>query len=203
MRDQPRNTARSRRNLAEKRHKQSFAALGILIKRDTDQFSLPQRSQHRPRGRMFADYFHAGARAHPRHQRVAGQKALCVMYEAYLVAMHRMSRGQQFEAAEMRRQYQHAPTRNAVLDSAYVIVAVVRNPAHYSKMEKSAKPDVLGGTAAEINVGGPEDPSALGLAPLRKRDCEVLHPDFHVPAVEQITDVPADDAERIENEVRD
>src|SRR5712692_7007629 len=70
-------------------------------------------------------------------------------------------------------------------------------------MEKSAQPDVLGGAAAKIDVGGPEDAPALRLAALRKRDCEVLHPDFHVPAVEQITDVPARDAERIEHEVRD
>src|SRR6266849_1755178 len=70
-------------------------------------------------------------------------------------------------------------------------------------MEKSAKSDVLGGAAAKIDVRGPEDAPALRLAALRKRDCEVLHPDFYVPAVEQITDVPARDAERIEHEVRD
>src|ERR1700737_3739705 len=70
-------------------------------------------------------------------------------------------------------------------------------------MEKSAKPDVLGGAAAKIDVGGPEDAPALRLGALRKRDREVLHPDFYVPAVEQITEAPARDAERIENEVRD
>src|SRR5216683_1579624 len=70
-------------------------------------------------------------------------------------------------------------------------------------MEKSPKSEVLGGAAAKINVGGPEDAPALRLAALRKRDCEVLHPDFHVPAVEQIADVPARDAGRIEHDVRD
>src|SRR6266851_5946604 len=70
-------------------------------------------------------------------------------------------------------------------------------------MEKSPKSGVLGGAPAKINVGGPEDAPALRLAALRKRDREIFHPDSHMPAVEQITDIPARDAERVENEVRD
>ena len=49
-RDQPREAARGRGRLAEKRHPDSLAALRILIEWNADQLAAAQRLQHGARG---------------------------------------------------------------------------------------------------------------------------------------------------------
>ena len=54
---------------------------------------------------MLAHDLDPGALAHEGHQRVAGQEALRMMDQGYLMPVHRVRGRQQLEVAEMRAQH--------------------------------------------------------------------------------------------------
>ncbi len=99
---QPGEPARSRRHLPKERHEDRLAALGILVKRDAHQLVRTQGPQHRARRGVFTYGIHADPLSDRTYERVAGQKPLGVMDQANLMAMQGVTRGQQFEIAEVR-----------------------------------------------------------------------------------------------------
>jgi hypothetical protein len=112
-----------------------------------------------------------------------------------------MAGRQQLEISEVRSEDQRADTRILRLQRFPDIGAAVRDAIAQAAIEKSAHADVLGGGAAKIFVRGAQDTAALGLSFFRKRNLEILHPDFHVTPIESIEHQGASDAERIQHGV--
>src|SRR5271163_2873280 len=150
---------------------------------------------------MLANYLHARALADERHQRVAGEKPLRVMHQAYLEPVHRMTSGQQLETAEVRRENQRAFARIARRQIVPDVEPIVGDAAREAAVEESAHPHILGASAAEIDVRSAQNALALGGTFFRESNFEIANTDFAMPMVEAMEDQGASNAQLVENEV--
>src|SRR5579872_5471490 len=157
---QPRERARGRRRLTEKRDEDRLAALGVLIERHPDQPTFAERLEHGARGRTLAHNIDAGALAHPGHQGVAGEKALRVMDERYLMTVKRMRRCQKLEIAEVRAEHDEAAPRIALFEFVPVMETFVADAPDETAMEKPRQTQPLGAAAAQVQVRGAYDTAA-------------------------------------------
>ena len=200
---QSRERPRGRRRLAEKRNEHRLARAW-----------RSDRTERRPAGHRRSALstaraaeclrrdIDAGALAHPGHQRVAGQEALRVMDQGYLITMHRVRRRHKLEISEVRAEHDDAACRVASLDLVPVVKALVGHAPDEPAMKKPGQADVLGAAAAQVHVRGAQDAPAFALAAVGKRDRQIVHPDRHVAAVKQVAEITAEHPERIQNEIR-
>ena len=104
----PREAAAGGGQLAEKRHEHRLAALGVLVERDAHHLAVAQARSTARAAACLRIISTPGPFTHKGHQGVAGQKALGMMNQADLMAVHRVGRSQQFKIAEMRAEHQDA-----------------------------------------------------------------------------------------------
>ncbi len=126
---------------------------------------------------MLADNLDPGALADERHQGVAGQKALGMMYQADLMPIHRVHRLQQLEIAKMSGQHQDPAAGMAALHLLPQLQPFVAHLTHHPATEKSPQADVLRAAASEIDVGLAQDAAARGRGQVGEGYREILQTD--------------------------
>src|SRR5579885_2589992 len=110
------------------------------------------------------------------------------MPQAYLIAIHGVSRGQQLEVAEVGGQDQDAAPGSAAHALLPLLEAFVAHLAHQAAVKKTTQADVFGAAASEVHIRAAQDAQACLRGEVGKGYFEVAQPDLDVALVQMKTE---------------